>query len=91
MKKNRESDKELLLFLLQKCNMTLEDAKSEQEEMTNKQYIEKHFEYSKPWQGKDGRWRTYLPDESRKEKRRLIAKRTLENLYAAIITFYREL
>ena len=90
MGKNTESDRELLLFLLQKCNMTLENAKSEKEEMTNRQYLEKHLQYSKVWQGKDGRWRTHLPDKNRKEKRRLIAKSTFENLNAAIISFYRE-
>ncbi len=41
MEKNRESHKELLLFLLPNCNMTLEDAKSEQKEMTNKHSYKK--------------------------------------------------
>ena len=79
----------LLCFLLDRCNMSLEDARSEIEKMTSKKYLEKHaFDI---WQGADSRWRTYLPDDTAKNKRRLIAKSTREKIETEIITYYKEL
>lgn len=81
------SDDSLLHFLLDKCKMTVEDAESEIEDMKNKVYLENHK--FNVWQGKDGRWRTYLPDESNKDKRKMIAKGTREKLDSAVISYYK--
>lgn len=43
----------------------------------------------KIWQGKDSRWRTYLPDFCHKDGRRLIAKSTRLKLDKAIVDDYR--
>lgn len=40
------------------------------------------------FQGKDGRWRTSVPDNTKKNNRRLIAKSTKEKLEKAIIDHY---
>lgn len=40
------------------------------------------------WQGKDGRWRTYLFDENKKNKRKQIAKSTRAKLEQAILEDY---
>lgn len=37
---------------------------------------------------KDGRWKTTLPDKSKKNKRRLIAKRELKDLEEVLINYY---
>jgi integrase len=42
------------------------------------------------WQGKDGRWRTYLSDETNKYGRKLIAKATLDKINEMIIADYEE-
>lgn len=42
----------------------------------------------KIFQDKDGRWKTTLPDETKKNKRRLIAKRSLDELNNVVSEFY---
>lgn len=51
-----------------------------------KEYLEKH-----PWsisQGKDGKWRTYLPDPDK--KRRMIKKSSQKEVEDVVIKFYKE-
>lgn len=80
---------ELLSFYSEKCKISIEDAKNEIEKMANKKYLEQHsFEI---WQGTDTRWRTYLPDNTKKSKRRLIAKSTREKIETEIINYYKGL
>lgn len=42
----------------------------------------------KIWPASDGRWRTYLPDETKENKRRPIAKKSKRKLEDEIIAFY---
>ena len=42
----------------------------------------------KIWQGDNGSWYTYLPDESKKNGRRLIKKTTEEKLHETLLEFY---
>ena len=42
----------------------------------------------KIFQDKDGRWKTTLPDETKKNKRKLIAKKDYESIVKVIIDFY---
>ena len=44
----------------------------------------------KIFQDKDGRWKTTLPDETKKNGRRLIAKSKLEDLNGIIAEFYKK-
>lgn len=44
----------------------------------------------KIWQGKDGKWRTYLPDASKTNGRRLIKKTSPEAITAAIVAYYKK-
>lgn len=55
--------------------------KKERERLLNKHKY-------KIFQDKDGRWKTTLPDETKKSKRRLIAKKTYEDLESEIINYY---
>ena len=58
--------------------LNLSDVQDSMEAMKREELLKKH-QY-KIWQGKDGKWYTYLPDESKKDGRRLI-KRTTEKAY----------
>lgn len=40
------------------------------------------------WLASDGRWKTYLPDETKKKGRRLIAKTTKEKIENSVLEFY---
>lgn len=82
-------EKEILCYLLSHCKISLEDVQSEIEDMNNQTYLKNHS-YN-IWQGKDNRWKTYLPNESQKTGRRLIAKSTRENLEKEIINFYKSI
>lgn len=55
------------------------------EEMARKNILKQHP--YKIWQGKDGRWRTYIPEETR--GRVLIAKKELKDLEDTIIKGYK--
>lgn len=57
--------------------------------MKIKEIIEAHEKYHKITQGKDGRWRTRLPDGTPKGKQ--IAKTRREDLDRAIVKFYSEM
>lgn len=61
----------------------------EQVEMaTRKELLEMH-PYS-IWQGKDSKWRTYIPDPKKKDGRRLIKKVNREDIEDEIVEFWRE-
>lgn len=58
-------------------------------EMTKREnYLNLHKQSYKTWQGTDGKWRTYLPDASKKDGRRLVKKVTEEKLNDAIVEYY---
>ena len=79
-----------LQYLLSRCKLTIEDVQSEMENMRNEKYLRSHL--YEIWQGKDGRWRTHLPDaNSKSERRRLIAKSTREKLEKEIIRYYKSI
>ena len=72
---DEDSDGKLLHFLLKSYNLSLEDVLELQNKMRETEIIQKHTEnFSTIWQGNNGRWYTYLPDESKKNRRKLIAK-----------------
>ncbi len=61
-------------------------------EMTKREeYLNLHKQNYSIWQGTDGNWRTYLPDESKKSGRRLVKKVTEEKLNDTVADYYRSL
>ena len=42
------------------------------------------------WKGKDGRWRTYVPDENSPKKRRMVAKSSKKKLLDYLVEFQKE-
>ncbi len=88
---DEESAGQLLNFLLQRFNLSLEDVLELQDKMRETEIIQKHTEnYSAIWQGQNGRWYTYLPDANKKDKRKLLAKSTETKLNKEIVAYYRE-
>lgn len=63
----------------------MDDVRNSMQERERQRILRKHpYEI---WESSDGRWRTYLPDESKPNKRRLIAKKQREKLEDEIIKF----
>ena len=52
-----------------------------------KKYLKEHK--FKIYQGKDGKWNTYLPDNSDKHKRKLVRKNTKEEVEREVVQFYK--
>lgn len=66
--------------------INLDDVRDNMKEKEIQRILSKHkYEI---WQSSDGRWRSYLPDESKTNKRRPIAKREKSKLVDEIIAFY---
>ena len=55
--------------------------------MERKEILEKHP--YKIWEGKDGKWKTFLIDTTKKEGRRQVARATLESVQDAIVEDYK--
>lgn len=88
---DEESAGQLLNFLLKSYNLSLEDVLELQNKMRDIEIIQKHIkEFSTVWQGNNGRWYTYLPDESKKSNRKLIAKSTEEKVNKEVVAYYRK-
>ena len=62
----------------------------EKVEMNNRTQILAKHKYSIK-QGKDGLWRTRVPDSTKKDGRKMIKKQTKEDVENAVIAYYREL
>lgn len=81
----------LLQIVLEKYNLSIKDVLELNEEMTKKAVIDNHVKtFSSIWQGKNGRWYTYLPDDTKTPNRKLIAKSTEEKLHDEIVTYYKQ-
>jgi len=89
--KSHLSDENLFLLqsILKQYNIEIEeeDVQKLKDEMERKVIIAKHKEFSNIWQGKNGRWYTYLPSEN---GRKQIAKSTEEKLNKVIFKHYYE-
>ena len=75
---------DILRFIINNGMIDISDVQNSMESMKRKELLSKHP--YKIWQGKDGKWRTYLPDE---QKRRVLKKRsTKESIQNLIIDYY---
>lgn len=63
------------------------DSVQEQIDMKKKEKILKEHSYS-IWEGKDGKWRTYVFDETKAKNRRLIKRKTKEDIEDFIVEEY---
>lgn len=65
------------------------DAIREQIEMNERiKYLEMHT--NKIWQGADGKWYTYIPDNSRSDGRKKVKRTTEKALYDLIVQYYKK-
>lgn len=82
------SEKELLNYAIQNGIIDLNTIQIEIEMNERKKYIEKHE--NEIWQASDGKWHTYLPDETKTNGRRRIKRSTKESLEDALVDFYKK-
>ena len=83
-----DTEKLLLQYFEKKYNISVEDALNDIETMKNNEIIAQHP--YRIFQGTNGRWYTYLPDETKNNGRRQIAKSTEAKIHEAIIKDYKQ-
>lgn len=79
------SDKELLNFAIENGIINQNTIRKQFEMNERKKFIEMHEH--EVWQGKNGLWYSYLPDN--KKGRKLIKKKTKEAIYDDIVKYYK--
>lgn len=82
------SDKELLNYAVENGIVSISDIQKKIEMNERNRYISNH-KYS-VWQGNDGKFYTYLPDEKSQRGKRLIKRRSEQSLNDEIVRFYKE-
>lgn len=85
---NSEKDR-LLTFALESGIIDLDSVKAEMNKKRLKELIANHP--YRIYQGNDGRWRTYIPDETNKYGRKLIVKSSEEALHKTLGEYYESL
>lgn len=73
------SSETLMKFLIENDIISLSDVQEQIAEMNLENYVRKTHSHE-IWKGKDGRWRTYVPDEKTPKKRRMVAKSSKRKL-----------
>lgn len=81
------SDITLLNTLATCANMTTDEVFKDFKIMANKKILENH-KYEIYYSESEKSWRTYLPDETKPNKRRPVKRKSKENLEKEIIRFY---
>lgn len=86
----KTSDKNVLKYLVDNGIINL-DVIQNDIKMKKDEEILKNHKYEIYYSESDGRWHTYVPDDSKKNGRRPIAKKQKEGLEKAIIQYYKDL
>lgn len=82
------SSDDLLKYAVENGILDLPNIKEQINMNERKKYLEKHT--NNIWQGSDGKYYTYLPDETKPKKRVLCKRKTREEIEDAIIAFWKE-
>ena len=82
-------DSKLLQYILSQDIINLDDMRNNMKKEERNQILSQH-QY-KIFQDKDGRWKTTLPDPTKKRGRKLIAKADKNILEDEIVAYYKEL
>lgn len=85
VKINNLSDREILNYAFENGILDLHTIQKQIEMNERKKYLNMHE--STIWQGKDGKWYTYLPEEIK--GRRLIKRKSQKNIEDEVISFYK--
>lgn len=80
---------ELLQFIINNGMIDINDIQNSMEAMKREELLKKH-QY-KIWHGKDGKWYTYLPDDSKKEGRRLVKRTEEKSLEDVVVSYWKQL
>lgn len=72
-------------------NTYLADMQRKIDMTIREKYLNLHKENFKIWQGENGKWYTYLPDDTKAKNRRLVKKSTLTKVEEEIVAYYKEL
>jgi len=83
-----EKEIDILSFLQKQGIISLDDVQKNMK-LVKQQQILKNHPY-KIWEGTNGRWYTNLPDDTKKDGRRKIAKSSEEKIKKVIIDYYEE-
>lgn len=83
------NESEILKYALTNCIINLDTILVEIEDMENKEILKNH-PYT-IYQGSDKKWRTYLADETKSSKRRVVKRNSKEDLEKALIEHYKSL
>ena len=82
------SPQELLDFQIRNGMLNLDDVREQIVDTERKKILQMHpYAIS---HGKDGRWRTWVPDKNAKDGRKKIAKSTKEKVEEAVVCYYLE-
>lgn len=79
---------DLLQYAIDNGMIDLDTIQKQIEMNERKKYLEMHD--NKVWQGSNGKWYTYLPDENAKDGRKLTKKSSYDLLEDEIVGFYKQ-
>lgn len=85
---NRLNDSELLTIAVENGIIDVSIIREQIEMNNRKKYLEMHS--SKIWQSTDKKWYTFIPDRSKKNGRRLLKRKTKEEIENFLVDFYKE-
>ena len=77
----------ILQFVLKEYNINMDDVQKIMEQKKIEKILSMH-KYKIFQDKKDGRWKTTLPDSSKKSGRRLVAKTSYDDLIGVVVAFY---
>ena len=80
---------QILQYAIANGILDLPDIEAQIEMNTRKKYLDMHTHTK--WQSTDGDWCTYLPDDNKPKKRRLIKRKLEKDIDNAIIKYWKEL
>ena len=86
----KTSDKNVLNYLVENGIIDLDVIQNDIEMKKDEQILANH-KYEIYFSESDNRWHSYLPDDSKKNGRKPVAKTKLEDLKKAIIQHYKDL
>ena len=77
---------EILQFLVDNDNLDLLEIQQKMQMEKEREIINNHS--YKVWEGSNGKWYTYLPDDTKTRKKKLVKRNTQEDIENAILDYY---
>lgn len=82
------NNSELLNYAIENGMIDIDTIREKIEMNERKKYLEMHE--SKIWKSTDGKWYTFVPDCTKKDGRKLVKRKTKENIDDYIVAYYKE-